>query len=65
MISTPEVIAAITAFSRIWVHVHYPTDVIFGAALGIVYGLIGLLVCKWIMGRINDKTKLNFFREEA
>lgn len=56
-------LAAVVAFSRIWVHVHYPTDVIFGALLGIVYGVIGIFVCKWVIGLINSKTKLNFFRE--
>lgn len=56
--------AAIIAFSRIYVEVHYPTDVIFGALFGILYGLIAIFVCKWIIGKINDKTKLNVFREQ-
>ena len=55
-------LAAIIAFSRIYVHVHYPTDVIFGALFGILYGVIAIFLCKWIINRINDKTKLNFFR---
>ena len=56
-------VAAIIAFSRIWVHVHYPTDVLFGAAIGVVYGLIGIVLCNWIVNLINNKTKLNIFRE--
>ncbi len=56
-------IAAIVAFSRIWVHVHYPTDVLFGALFGVIYGVIGIFVCKWVINLINDKTKLDYFRE--
>lgn len=58
-------LAATIAFSRIYVHIHYPTDVFFGALFGIVYGLIAVFVCKFIIKLINDKTKLNLFREKA
>ena len=56
------IFAGLVAFSRIYVHVHYPTDVIFGALLGIVYGVIAIFLCKWIINKINDKTKLTFFQ---
>ena len=49
------VLAAVIAFSRIYVHVHYPTDVIFGALFGILYGLIAIFLCKWILNKLNDK----------
>ena len=56
------ILAALVAFSRIYVHVHYPTDVLFGALFGIVYGVIAIFLCRWIINMVNDKTKLNVFR---
>lgn len=40
------IFAAIMGFSRIYVEVHYCTDVIGGAIVGIIYALIGVLVAK-------------------
>lgn len=34
------VLAALISFSRLYVGIHYPTDVLFGAASGIIIGLI-------------------------
>ncbi len=42
------VFAAIMGFSRIYVEVHYPTDVIAGAIVGIIYAFIGILIVKLI-----------------
>ncbi len=36
--------AAVMGFSRIYVEVHYCTDVLFGALAGIIYALIGVLI---------------------
>lgn len=38
--------AAIMGFSRIYVEVHYCTDVIGGAIVGIIYAVIGVLLAK-------------------
>lgn len=57
------VLAALIAFSRIYVHVHYPTDVIFGALFGIVYGVIAIFVCKFIIKLVNEKTELTVFKD--
>jgi undecaprenyl-diphosphatase len=38
--------AAAIAFSRIYVGVHYPSDVVAGAALGAAVGLVGLAVLR-------------------
>ena len=35
-------------FSRIYVEVHYCTDVIGGAIVGIIYALIGVLIAKLV-----------------
>lgn len=42
------IFAAIMGFSRIYVQVHYPTDVIAGAIVGIIYAFIGILIVKLI-----------------
>ncbi len=36
--------AALMGFTRIYVHVHYATDVIGGALVGIIYGIIGYFI---------------------
>ena len=40
------IFAAIMGFSRIYVEVHYCTDVIGGAIVGIIYALLGVLIAK-------------------
>ncbi len=40
------VFAALMGFSRIYVEVHYCTDVLGGAIVGIIYAVIGVLVAK-------------------
>ena len=40
------VFAAIMGFSRIYVEVHYCTDVLGGAIVGIIYAVIGVLIAK-------------------
>lgn len=43
------ILAALIAFSRIYIGVHYPTDVLFGAASGILCGALA----DWLMRRRN------------
>lgn len=40
------VLAVLMGFSRIYVEVHYPSDVIAGFFVGIIYALIGMLLVK-------------------
>lgn len=41
------VLAALIAFSRLYVYVHYPTDVLVGTVLGIAFGLLGVALVNW------------------
>ncbi len=48
-IGIPTVIfAALMGFSRIYVQVHYCTDVIAGVLVGFIYALIGVLIMKFL-----------------
>lgn len=38
------VLAFVIAFSRLYLYVHYPTDVLFGAAFGVIAGWVGAKV---------------------
>ncbi|HET7376411.1 MAG TPA: phosphatase PAP2 family protein [Anaerolineae bacterium] len=42
------VIAALVAFTRVYLGVHYPRDVIAGAILGLIWGSVGLLVAPYL-----------------
>ena len=41
-------LAALIGFTRLYVGVHYPTDVLFGAALGILFGTLSAAAVKRI-----------------
>ena len=45
------IVALLTGFSRIYVHDHYPTDVLFAVITGIIAGII----CVWVGHLIFDK----------
>lgn len=45
------VLAALIAWSRVYVGVHYPTDVLLGALLGAAVGLLVLAAPRWVAAR--------------
>ncbi len=57
----PPVLALGTACSRIYLMVHYPTDVIAGACAGIIAGICGFLISKlalMIFGKVKALDKI-------
>ena len=59
VLGIPAMILAIAiAFSRMYLYVHYPTDVIFSVFAGILFAVIGNLIAKKIpLGKFGKKGK--------
>lgn len=56
-------VAVLTCLSRLYLYVHYPTDVLAGAALGVIDGLLAIFIVKKIGEYINNrKSKLQQVR---
>lgn len=53
-------LAFLIAFSRLYLYVHYPTDVLAGITLGLLCGKASIVLSKYITGRI-DKNKYGTF----
>lgn len=49
------VVAAIIGFSRLYLFVHFPTDVLAGIALGVLCGLIGAWIVKAVAKAIEKR----------
>ena len=52
------ILGLMIALSRLYVGVHYPTDVIAGIAIGIALAELAMLVVRSIEGLIRKKRKL-------
>lgn len=48
-------LSAVIALSRLYLYVHYPTDVLGGAACGIFFGFLGTLLTRFILSKIHRK----------
>lgn len=51
------ILAFLIAFSRIYVHVHYCTDVLAGIVAGTIYGLLAVLIVSGIYKFIENRQK--------
>ena len=45
------VLAGLIAFSRLYLYVHYPTDVLFGAVVGTLLGILAYGLVKGFLKR--------------
>lgn len=48
-------VAALIAFSRVYLYVHYPTDILAGAAIGVALGLASVWAVKGIGERLGRR----------
>ena len=53
------VLAAIIAFSRLYLYVHYPTDVLAGIILGTIFGIVGARLGEYISNKLRGKQQLD------
>ena len=51
------ILAVLIAFSRMYLYVHYPTDVIFSIFLGTAFALFGNYLAGRIMEKLPEKLK--------
>ena len=51
------VVAVLISLSRLYVGVHYPTDILGGALIGTVCGIASVLLVKWIYKKVENKKK--------
>ena len=49
------ILSALIAFSRLYLYVHFPTDVLVGTVLGIVMGLIAPRIVEAIQEKVRRK----------
>ncbi len=49
------VLAVIIAFSRLYLYVHYPTDVLAAVLLGILFGILSFLIVNFIYKKIENR----------
>lgn len=49
------IIAALIAFSRLYLFVHFPTDVLFGIVLGVICAIVSVSVIRLISGKLSRR----------
>lgn len=48
-------LAAIIAISRIYLYVHFPTDVIAGLIIGVICAILGVIITNFIYKKLSKK----------
>ena len=51
------ILACLIAFSRLYLYVHYPTDVIFSILLGTAFAFLGNFLAQKVMDKLPEKLK--------
>ena len=51
------ILAVLIAFSRLYLYVHYPTDVLFSIVLGTIFAFIGNYLAQKIVARLPEKLR--------
>ena len=54
------ILAVLIAFSRLYLYVHYPTDVIFSISAGILFAFIGDALAAKVAPKLTGKPKGRF-----
>ena len=61
--------ALLVAYSRLYLYMHYVTDVLGGLAVGFVASVAGYFIVKWLWPRLNDFMRefslLDYIREKS
>ncbi len=52
-------VAALIAFSRLYLFLHFPTDVLAGIALGVCMGFLGCKLCDYAMRKLTGTSLVN------
>ena len=51
------ILACLIAFSRLYLYVHYPTDVLFSVVMGVGFGILGTWLVKKVFSAYQEKRK--------
>jgi undecaprenyl-diphosphatase len=53
------ILACLIAFSRMYLYVHYPTDVLVGLIIGLLSGYAGYQLYQYLEKKLNNETDID------